>query len=108
MYRLGWLPIHDLLHFARIHGDTLFGNSVTQTLHTIQPELTFGEFGIEFVISQSLQDYTKMLRMLGFAFGIDQNIIDEDHYELVQLIHEDRVHKVHEIGRCIGETKRHY
>jgi hypothetical protein len=89
MYRLGWLPIHDLLHFARIHGDTLFGNSVTQKLHTIQPELTFGEFGIEFVISQSLQDNTKMLHMLGFAFGIYLNIIDEDHYELVQFIHED-------------------
>jgi hypothetical protein len=89
MHRLGWLPIQNLLHFARIHGDTLFGNSVTQKLHTIQPELTFREFGIEFVISQSLQDNTKMLRMLGFTLGINENIIDEDHYELVQLIHED-------------------
>jgi hypothetical protein len=89
MYRLGWPPIHDLLHFARIHGDTLVGNSVTQKLHTIQPELTFREFGIEFVISQSLQDNTKMLCMLGFPLGINENIIDEDHYELVQFIHED-------------------
>jgi uncharacterized protein with PIN domain len=62
---------------------------VTQKLHTIQPELTFREFGIEFVISQSLQDSTKMLRMLGFALGINENIIDEDHYELIQFIHED-------------------
>jgi uncharacterized protein with PIN domain len=62
---------------------------VTQKLHTIQSELTFREFGIEFVISQSLQDNTKMLRMLGFTLGINENIIDEDHYELVQLIHED-------------------
>jgi hypothetical protein len=46
MYRLGWLPIHDLLYFARIHGDTILGNSVTQKLYTIQPELTFREFGI--------------------------------------------------------------
>jgi hypothetical protein len=62
---------------------------VTQKLHTIQPELTFREFGIEFVISQSLQNNTKMLHMLGFALGINENIIDEDHYELVQFIHED-------------------
>jgi uncharacterized protein with PIN domain len=62
---------------------------VTRKLHTIQPEFTFREFGIEFVISQSLQDNTKMLRMLGFAFGIYENILDEDHYELVQFIHED-------------------
>jgi hypothetical protein len=89
MYRLGWLPIHDLLHFARIHGDTILGDSVTQEFHTIQPELTFGELSIEFVISQSLQDNTKMLHMLGFALGINENIIDEDHYELVQFIHED-------------------
>jgi hypothetical protein len=30
-----------------------------------------------------------MLRMLGFAFGINETIVDEDHYELVQFIHED-------------------
>jgi hypothetical protein len=89
MYRLGWLPIHDVLHFARIHRDTILGNSVTQEFHTIHPELTFRELSIEFVISQSLQDNTKMLRMLGFALGINENIINEDYYELVQFIHED-------------------
>jgi hypothetical protein len=31
----------------------------------------------------------KMLRMLGFAFGIYENIINENHYELVQFIHEN-------------------
>jgi hypothetical protein len=46
MYRLRWLPIHDLLHFARIHGDTILGISVTQEFHTIQPELTLGELSI--------------------------------------------------------------
>jgi hypothetical protein len=30
-----------------------------------------------------------MLRMLSFTLGINENIIDEDHYELVQFIHED-------------------
>jgi hypothetical protein len=88
MYWLVWIPIHDLLHFARFHGDTILGNSMTQKLHTIQPELTFGELSIEFVVSQLLQDNTKMLRMLGFALGINENIINEDHYELVQFIHE--------------------
>jgi hypothetical protein len=61
---------------------------VTQKLHTIQPEFTFREFGIEFVIPQPLQDNTKMLRMLRFSFGIYENIINENHYELVQFIHE--------------------
>jgi hypothetical protein len=89
MYRLGWLPIHDLLHLARIHGDTILGNSVTQEFHTIQPELTCTEFGIEFVISQSLQDNTKMLRMLGCTLRINEDIINEYHYEFVQFIHEE-------------------
>jgi uncharacterized protein with PIN domain len=62
---------------------------MTQKLHTIQPKFAFGEFGIEFVISQSLQNNTKMLRMLGFALGINENIVDEDHYELVQFVHEN-------------------
>jgi hypothetical protein len=62
---------------------------VTQKFHTIQPELTFGEFGIEFVISQTLQDNTKMLRMLGLILGINKDIINEYHYKLVQFIHED-------------------
>jgi hypothetical protein len=89
MHRLGWLPVHDLLHFARIHGDTIIGNSVTQEFHTIQPEFTFGEFGIEFVIPQALLNNTKMFRMLGFVLGVNKDIINEYHYELVQFIHED-------------------
>jgi hypothetical protein len=75
MHRLGWLPIYDLLHFARIHGDTIFGKSVTQEFHTIQPEFKFREFGIEFVIPQALQNNTKMLRMLGFVLRINKDII---------------------------------
>jgi hypothetical protein len=62
---------------------------VTQKFHTIQPELTFREFGIECVISQVLEDNAKMLRMLGFILGINKDIINEYHYELVQSIHED-------------------
>jgi hypothetical protein len=89
MYRLGGLSIHDLLHFARIHGDTILGNSVCQEFHTIQQEFTFREFCIEFVIPQSLQDNTKMLRMLGLIVGINEYIINEYDYELVQFIHED-------------------
>jgi hypothetical protein len=55
----------------------------------MQPELTFRDFDIEFVISQTLQDNTKMLRMLGFILGVNKDMINEYHYELVQFIHED-------------------
>jgi hypothetical protein len=89
MYRLGWLPIHDPLHFARIHRDTILGNSVIQEFHTIQPEFTFGEFNIQLVIPQTLQNNTKVFCMLCFVLGINEDIINEYHYELVQFIHED-------------------
>jgi hypothetical protein len=48
-----------------------------------------------------------MPRMLFFALGIDQNVVNEDNNKLVQLRHEYGVHQVHEICRSIGEPKRH-
>jgi hypothetical protein len=89
MHLLGWLAIHDLLHFARVHRDTIFGNCATQEFHTIQPEFTFREFGIEFVIPQTLQNNTKVFHMFCFVLGVNEYIINEYHYELVLFIHED-------------------
>jgi predicted oxidoreductase len=49
-----------------------------------------------------------MFGMLLLFFGIDNNIIDEDHYEFVELRHKHRVHEVHEVGWGICETKGHH
>jgi hypothetical protein len=108
VYGLGWFPIHHFLDFSRIHGDTLLRNSVAQKFHTIQPEFTFGELSIKLMISQMLKDNSEMFGMLLFAFGIDKDIIDEDHYEFVELRHKHGVHEVHEVGWGICETKGHY
>jgi hypothetical protein len=48
-----------------------------------------------------------MPHMLFFTFGVDQDVVNEDHDKLVQLQHEYRVHQVHEISRSIGEPRRH-
>jgi hypothetical protein len=45
-----------------------------------------------------LQDNSKVLGMLLFIFGVDEDIIDKDHYELVELCHKHGVHEVHEVG----------
>jgi hypothetical protein len=45
--------------------------------------------------------------MFFFIFGIDQNVIDEDHYEFIELRREYGVHKIHEVGWGIGETEGH-
>jgi hypothetical protein len=57
------------------------------------------------MVSKSLKNNSKMLRMLFFTLGIDQDVVNEDHDKLVQLQHEYGVHQVHEMCRSIGETK---
>jgi hypothetical protein len=49
----------------------------------------------------------KMLLMLFFILGVDQDVINEDHDKLVQLRHEYGAHQVHEMCRSIGESKCH-
>jgi hypothetical protein len=46
--------------------------------------------------------------MFFLVFGIDEDIIDKDHYEFVELRHKHGVHEVHEVGWGIRETKGHY
>jgi hypothetical protein len=108
VYELGWFPIHHHLDFARINGDTIFRNSVAQKFHTIQPEFTFGELNIKLMISQTLKDDSEMFSMILLVFGIDKDIIDEDHYEFFELRHKHGVHEVHEVGWGICETKGHH
>jgi hypothetical protein len=108
VYGLGWFPIHHLLDFARIYGDSILGNIVPQEFHTLQPKFTFGELSIKLMISQTLKDNSEKFGMLLLVFGIDKDIIDKDHYEFVELHHKHGVHEVHEVGWGIRETKGHY
>jgi hypothetical protein len=96
------------LDFARIYGDTILGNSVAQKFHTIQPEFTLGELSVKLMISQTLKDNSEMFGMVLLVFGIEKDIIDEDHYEFVELCHKHGVHEIHEVGWGICETKRHH
>jgi hypothetical protein len=57
------------------------------------------------MVMKSLQNNPKMLLMLFFIPGVDQDVIDEDHDKLLQLRHEYRVNQVHEMCRGIGESK---
>jgi hypothetical protein len=78
---------------------------VAQKFHTIQPEFTFGELSIKLMISQTLKDNSEMFGMLLLIFGIDDDIIDEDHYVFVDLHHKYRVHEVHEVGWAFVRPK---
>jgi hypothetical protein len=80
---------------------------VTKKGYLLQPECTFVELGIELMVVKSLQNNIKMLLMLFFILGVEQDVVNENHDKLVQLRHEYGVHQVHEMCRSIGESKRH-
>jgi hypothetical protein len=43
--------------------------------------------------------------MLLLILGIYKNIINEHHYELVEVVHEHIVHQLHEISRRVRQTE---
>ena len=71
------------------------------------PELTFGELGIEAMFAKLHEGETKMFFMLFLGFGVDKNVIKIYHNELVEVFMKDRVHESRESRRCIGEAKEH-
>jgi hypothetical protein len=105
MYRGRRFPVQYLLHLSRINGNPILGNSVSQEFHTIKPKFTLGKLGIELMISKTLKNNAEVFGMLFLVLGVNQNIINEHHYELVKLGHENRIHEIHEIGRSIGEPE---
>jgi hypothetical protein len=78
---------------------------MTKKGYFLQSGCTLAELGIELMVIKSLQNNLKMLLVLFFILGVDQDVIDEDHDKLVQLRHEYGVHQVHEMCRSIGESK---
>jgi hypothetical protein len=56
--------------------------------------------------SEFLQNQMEMFRVFIFILGVDQNVIDKHNHELIQVLYEDFVHQVHEIGQSICQSKR--
>jgi hypothetical protein len=65
---------------------------VAKKWYLLQPEHTLAKLGLKMMAVKSLKDNTKVLLMLFFILGVDQDVINEDHDKLVQLRHEYRVH----------------
>jgi hypothetical protein len=80
---------------------------MSQELNSIQPKLALAELSVQLMLSQPGQDGADMLCMLFFILGINQDVVDENYYKLVQLRHKDRIHEVHEKCGSICEAERH-
>jgi hypothetical protein len=46
-----------------------------------------------------------MTLMFFFGFGVDKNVVDEDNDKLIQKVHKDLIHEIHEISGGIGQSK---
>ncbi|GJT81597.1 hypothetical protein Tco_1055939 [Tanacetum coccineum] len=68
-------------------------NHVTEELYPGDPEFTLGELGVQFFLLKQFQDLPKVFFMFLLTFGVDQNVIDEDNYKLVQIRFTHPVHK---------------
>jgi hypothetical protein len=49
-----------------------------------------------------------MFLMLVFHLGVNQNIVDEDHGKLIQVLLKHLIHEVHEIGWEIHKSEGHH
>ena len=59
------------------------------------------------MLSQQLSHFPQMDSMGGLILGKYQDIVNKNYDELVQILLENSVHKVHEISWSIAQTKRH-
>ena len=61
---------------------------MTEEWNLVNPELALAELSVQLMLSQSLQHEPQMLFMLFLYLGEDQNIINENHHEDIQIVHE--------------------
>src|SRR3989337_2743087 len=85
-------PVKNSLNTLRVNGDTVLGNHMSKVGYFRKPEFTFGVLGIQLVFSKPFQNKTKMFSMFFLILRVYQNIIQINHDELVEVIHEDIIH----------------
>ena len=97
--------VKNCLDSFRIDGGAFSRNDMPKIGDFRKPELAFGELSVEVVFVKLGENETQMFRMLFVEFRVDKDVIEIDHYELVEVLHEDRIHETRESRRSIGETE---
>jgi hypothetical protein len=81
---------------------------MSNELHFRHPKFTLLKLGIQFVFSQPLEHFSKMLPMFLHNVAINQNVIYVYNHKIINLFLENVVLECAKYGRCIGESKRHH
>ena len=95
-------PIENSLNSLWVDGNTILGDDMPKIGYFGEPEFTLGILSIQLMLSTLFQHTTKMFSMFFFFLGKYQNIIQINHDELVEVIHEYIVHQAREGGWSIG------
>jgi hypothetical protein len=59
------------------------------------------------MVSTTLENNVKVLSMIFLILGINKNVINKNHNELVKFGQEYRIHEIHEVDWSIREPERH-
>ena len=72
-------------------------------------KLTLLEVGKKFVFSQFFENTSNGIDVkLIWIFGMDKNIIYINNDNNIELLGQDLINVILEVGRCVGELKKYY
>ena len=80
----------------------------TEIINGVFAELTLGKLSIELMLLENVKNNAKMLYMFLLILAVDENVIQENHNKLTQVILEEVVHATLECSWSISKTKWHY
>jgi hypothetical protein len=103
-----WHPTQYVLHFAWVYRNSSNRDDMPKESNLRYPKFTLTEFGIQLIRCEFLEHQSQMFFLFFFRLRVYQDIIDEDHNELVQILHKYLIHEIHEIDRGIHKSKGHY
>ena len=59
------------------------------------------------MLAEFLQHKPQVLLMFFIGLGVDEDVINKHDDELIQVLHENQIHEVHEVYWCISQSEGH-
>src|ERR1700761_5024340 len=91
----------------QLHRHSLLTDHVTQERDFSLEELTLVRMSIVSLLLQSSQHPLHQLCVLLGSLGVDENIVDEHHHSLIELVLEYALHLSLKPRRCVLHPERH-
>ena len=102
---LGLFPFLNGLNLLGVHLDSFVADYESEVFCFFLQELTLAEFGIQLILSEDFQNFSKVLQVLFDVTTVDENIIQVDEHAHIQFLSEDIIHQSLEGYWGIDETE---